>query len=109
MAVMDSSSATIDSALGAARGRALVVVARDAVRHAWQRDVLARVAGERPDVTIVELGVPDEMPSAGAVIFTRGASRASSLAVAEVLTGATAAAPEAFTPTAASQPACGSL
>jgi beta-N-acetylhexosaminidase len=104
---MDAACATLDSALGAARGRALVVVCRDAVRHAWQRDVLARAAEERPDLTIVELGVPCELPPAGAVVLTSGASRASTLAAAEVLTGARAAAPEAFVPTGFPQTAGG--
>ncbi|HEY6379031.1 MAG TPA: glycoside hydrolase family 3 N-terminal domain-containing protein [Candidatus Dormibacteraeota bacterium] len=107
MVVMDASYAALDSALGAARGHPLVVVCRDAVRHAWQRDVLARVAGERPDLTIVEMGVPSELPLAGAVVVTSGASRVSTLAAAELLTGARAAAPEAFVPSGFAQTAGG--
>jgi beta-N-acetylhexosaminidase len=100
---LDSSYAALDSALAAARGRPLIVVSRDAIHHAWQRAVLARVTTERPDVIVVELGVAGEPPPARTVIVTNGASRASTVAAAELLTGLTADGMRAFTPTRQAQ------
>ena len=95
---LDSSYAALDSALAAARSRPLVLVSRDAIRHAWQRAVLTRVTRERPDGTVVELGVAGELPPARTVILTNGASRASTVAAAELLTGLTADGVEPFVP-----------
>jgi beta-N-acetylhexosaminidase len=68
--------------------RPVVLVVRDAHRHAWQRDVVSRVLAARPDAVVVEMGLPGEpvVKAAGCVV-THGAGRANSLAAAEILLG----------------------
>jgi beta-N-acetylhexosaminidase len=61
-------------------GRRLVLVVRDAHRHAWQRDLF------RPGAIVVETGFPVWRPDgAAAYIVTNGAGRANLEAVAERL------------------------
>jgi beta-N-acetylhexosaminidase len=61
-------------------GRGLVVVVRDAHRHAWQRDLL------RPGAIVVEVGFPAWKPDAAAAyIATHGAGRSNLEALAERL------------------------
>jgi beta-N-acetylhexosaminidase len=61
-------------------GRPLVLVLRDAHRHAWQREL---VPG---DAVVVETGVPVwRPPESRAYVATFGAGRANLEAVAEVL------------------------
>ncbi|RBQ14556.1 glycoside hydrolase family 3 protein [Spongiactinospora rosea] len=63
----------------------VVLVAHDAVRHAWVGELTAEAVRRRPDLIVVETGVPG--PPAGAVhIATHGVSRASFRAVAHLLT-----------------------
>ncbi len=63
-------------------GRRLVVVARDAARHAWQEQTIATAAALRPDLVVVETGIPGSRPEAGAFIATLGAGRANLEAMA---------------------------
>jgi beta-N-acetylhexosaminidase len=73
--------------LAPAVGRPLVVVVRDAARLPWMGRALASLAAARPDAIVVEMGLPED-PRAGAVrIFTHGATAASGVAAAELLTG----------------------
>ncbi len=73
--------------LAPAVGRPLVVVVRDAARLPWMGRALAVLAAARPDAIVVEMGLPED-PRAGAVrIFTHGATAASGVAAAELLTG----------------------
>jgi len=67
--------------------RPVVLVLRDSVRHAWQRTVERRLVAARPDLVVVELGVPAARhpPGAGR-ITTYGASRSSVEAAAALLT-----------------------
>jgi beta-N-acetylhexosaminidase len=66
--------------------RPVVVVLRDASRHAWQRELAERVAAARPDVVVVETGLPGWLPAgAAATIETRGAARVSLEAAAAAL------------------------
>jgi beta-N-acetylhexosaminidase len=62
----------------------LVIVARDAHRHRWQREVVeALLAGAR-DAVVVEVGLPGWQPNAGtAFIATYGAARVNLEAAAE--------------------------
>ena len=61
-------------------GRRLVLVVRDAHRHAWQRDLL------RPGAIVVETGFPVWKPDgAAAYIVTHGAGRSNLEALAERL------------------------
>jgi beta-N-acetylhexosaminidase len=66
-------------------GRRLVVVARDAGRHAWQEQALAEAAALRPDLVVVETGLPSGRPESWPTIFTFGAGRANLEAAAAVL------------------------
>ncbi|WP_329392335.1 glycoside hydrolase family 3 protein [Streptomyces sp. NBC_01716] len=73
--------------LEAASGRPLVVVVRDSARHLWMGKALAEITAVRPDALVVEMGLPG--PDTGAArICTHGASAASGIAAAELLTGA---------------------
>jgi beta-N-acetylhexosaminidase len=77
---------TTDDALVAAAGHPLVVVVRDAHRHAWQGELLSHLLGDRPDAVVVDLGWPPPgRPPAATVVTTYGASRASAEAVADLL------------------------
>ncbi|MFA3876093.1 glycoside hydrolase family 3 protein [Streptomyces sp. MMCC 100] len=73
-------------ALEPAAGRPLVIVARDAARHAWMSRAVTGLTAARPDAIVVEMGLPGSTATAAAQIFTHGASAASGLAAAEVLT-----------------------
>jgi beta-N-acetylhexosaminidase len=66
-------------------GRDLVLVYRDAFRAPATRALVSAVLAERPETVAVEMGLPFWQPEAGTFIATYGASRASSEAVAEVL------------------------
>ncbi|MFD5280715.1 glycoside hydrolase family 3 protein [Streptomyces rubrogriseus] len=75
-------------ALEPAVGRPLVIVARDAARHAWMSRAVTGLTAARPDAIVVEMGLPGAGPAAAAQIFTHGASAASGVAAAEALTQA---------------------
>jgi beta-N-acetylhexosaminidase len=60
----------------------VVLVLRDAGRHAWQRELAAELAGARPDAVVIETGLPDGSP---ATLFTHGAGRVSLQAAVELL------------------------
>jgi beta-N-acetylhexosaminidase len=63
-------------------GRPLVLVLRDAHRHAWQRELVS------PDSIVVETGLPEWHPSeAKAYVATHGAGRVNLEAAAELLRG----------------------
>jgi beta-N-acetylhexosaminidase len=67
-------------------GRRLVVVARDAARHAWQQSIVATAATLRPGLVVIETGIPG--PTEGlASIVTHGAGRANLVAAGEALGG----------------------
>lgn len=73
----------------AARGdRPVVLVLRDAHRHAWQRVVLQRICLARPDTIVVEMGLPGTpAPDAAGQIVTHGAGLVNAVAAAELLLG----------------------
>ncbi len=50
----------------------VVLVLRDAGRHAWQQALAAELIAARPDAVVVETGLPDGSP---ATLFTHGAGR----------------------------------
>jgi beta-N-acetylhexosaminidase len=80
--------ARLEQQISAAAGRPLVVVVRDAHRQPWQRDLLRTALRRRPDALVVGTGTVHDRDLAGrAYIGTRGASRASLLAAASLLTG----------------------
>ncbi|MFC5833091.1 glycoside hydrolase family 3 protein [Nonomuraea insulae] len=64
--------------------RPVVLVVHDAARHPWVRDTMAKALALRPDVIIVDTGIP--APPEGAIhVATHGISRVSALAAAEWL------------------------
>ncbi|GGS79086.1 MULTISPECIES: glycoside hydrolase family 3 protein [Streptomyces] len=83
----DGAAGWEERALRPAAGRPLVVVVRDAARHAWMSRAVAELTRARPDAVLVEMGLPHPLTAGAAQVFTHGASTASGVAAAEVLTG----------------------
>jgi beta-N-acetylhexosaminidase len=72
--------------LDAAAGRSLVAVVRDAHRDANTRSLVSALLSARPDMVLVEMGLPIWQPPEGtSYLATYGASRASAQAAAELL------------------------
>jgi beta-N-acetylhexosaminidase len=69
-------------------GRQLVVVLRDAHRHAWQRATAESLVAAAADAVLVETGLPQWRPSAAGYIATHGAGRVNLDAAADLLSGA---------------------
>ncbi|MDA0636018.1 glycoside hydrolase family 3 protein [Nonomuraea sp. MCN248] len=61
-----------------------VLVVHDAARHAWVRERVAQAVRERPDVIVIDTGIPAE-PTGAAHLATHGISRVSAQAAAEWL------------------------
>ena len=81
--LLDERAVTTDLALD---GHQLVVIARDAHRHAWQRDVIDALTRRTPDAAVVEVGLPHWRPSGAATyVATYGAARVNVEAAAERL------------------------
>ena len=66
-------------------GHRVVVVARDTGRHAWQEQTVAEATALRPDLVVVETGIPSGRPDAGTFIVTLGAGRANLEAMAAAM------------------------
>jgi beta-N-acetylhexosaminidase len=67
-------------------GRRLVVIARDAHRHAWERAAVEALTARSDDVTVVEIGLPHwRPPGAATYVATYGAARVNVEAAAEAL------------------------
>ncbi|MCB5180141.1 glycoside hydrolase family 3 protein [Streptomyces antimicrobicus] len=73
--------------LAAAGDRTIVVVVRDAHRHAWMAQAVADLISARPDTVVVEMGVPGSAPAGAYHVATHGASRVCGRAAAEVVAG----------------------
>jgi len=72
--------------LAAAAGRSLVAVVRDAHRDEQTRSLVNALLAARPDLILVEMGLPFWRPPEGtSFLATYGASRASAHAAAELL------------------------
>jgi len=72
--------------LAAAAGRSLVAVVRDAHRDDGARSLIGVLLAARPDLVLVEMGLPFWRPPEGtSYLATYGASRASAYAAAEML------------------------
>jgi beta-N-acetylhexosaminidase len=83
-------SMTRDDVLDAVGSRPLVALVRDAHRHPWMLELLRGLAAARPDLVVVEMGLPStgKRPLPGvAVVCTFGASRAAGQALDQVLAG----------------------
>ena len=73
-----------DGAIPALDGRQLVVVVRDAHRHAWQQDAVTRLMAAESDAIVLEVGLPHWRPtSARAYLATYGGARVNLEAAAE--------------------------
>jgi len=72
--------------LDALGSRPLVLVVRDAARHAWQRALAQELVTLRPELVAVEVGLPGWRPPAGVpLVESHGAGRANLDAVRELL------------------------
>jgi beta-N-acetylhexosaminidase len=72
--------------LAAAAGRSLVAVVRDAHRDEQTQSLVSALLAARPDLIVVEMGLPFWRPPEGtSYLATYGASRASAHAAAELL------------------------
>jgi beta-N-acetylhexosaminidase len=79
----DADSVDLDLALN---GRQLVVIARDAHRHSWEREAIVALTTRVPDAIVVEIGAPHWRPPAAATyVATYGAARVNVEAAAEAL------------------------
>ncbi len=67
-------------------GRQLVVIARDAHRHAWERDAIDALTARAADAIVIEIGLPHWRPERAATyVATYGAARVNVEAAAEAL------------------------
>ncbi len=79
-------AANAPAILAAAAGRSLVAVVRDAHRDQNTRSLVEALLAARPDLVLVEMGLPLWRPPEGtSYMATFGASRASAQAAAELL------------------------
>ena len=75
----------IDAALAASAGHPLIVVVRDAHRYPAAQAVVTGLLAARPDLVVLDMGLPFWQPPGGLHVATYGAARASGQAAAEVL------------------------
>ncbi|MBW8483605.1 glycoside hydrolase family 3 protein [Actinomadura parmotrematis] len=68
-----------------ATGRGLVIVLRDAHRHAGQRGLASALLAARPDAVLVEMGLPVWRPEGAVHVATYGAAAANARAAVETL------------------------
>jgi beta-N-acetylhexosaminidase len=66
-------------------GRPLVIVVRDAHRHAWERETVAWLLARSPDAVVVEVGLPLWRPDGVPWIATHGGGRPNLEAAAAAL------------------------
>jgi beta-N-acetylhexosaminidase len=69
-------------------GRLVVIVVRDAHRHAWEREMVERLLAAAPEAVVVEVGLPFWRPEGTPWIATQGSGRANLEAAANALAGA---------------------
>jgi beta-N-acetylhexosaminidase len=82
---VDGATADAAELLGRAADRSLVIVVRDAHRHAEQRAFAGALLSARPDAVVVEMGLPIWQPGSATHLATYGASHAAGQAAAELL------------------------
>lgn len=83
---VESADVPAASLIAAAVGRPLVVVVRDLHRIDWHASVLAALAAARPDLVVVEMGLPTQRPyGVRGHVATFGAARVNGEAAARVL------------------------
>jgi beta-N-acetylhexosaminidase len=70
-------------------GRPLVIVTRDAHRHAWEQEAVEALLAAAGDAVVVETGMPNWRPAAArGYVATHGAARVNLEAAADLLAGA---------------------
>jgi len=77
--------ALVSGLIGAAAGRSLIIVVRDAHRHPAARQAVQRVLAERPDAVVVEMGLPVWQPADVSYVASYGAGQSNAQATAELL------------------------
>ncbi|WP_336204858.1 glycoside hydrolase family 3 protein [Nonomuraea sp. LPB2021202275-12-8] len=77
-------AADVPGILAKARDRSLVVVVKDAHRHAGSRELVSALVAARPDATVIEMGLPIWRPACAAHIATYGAARPNAQAAVEL-------------------------
>jgi beta-glucosidase-like glycosyl hydrolase len=81
----DGADGAADRVLDRAKGRGLILVLRDAHRHAGQRALATALLAARPDTVVVEMGLPVWRPGSAVYLATYGAAAANAQAAAELL------------------------
>ncbi|PRX04149.1 UNVERIFIED_ORG: beta-N-acetylhexosaminidase [Actinomadura viridilutea] len=81
----EGSAEEATAVLERADGRGLVIVLRDAHRHAGQRALTRALLAARPDTVVVEMGLPVWRPDGAVHLATYGAAHANAQAAAELL------------------------
>jgi beta-N-acetylhexosaminidase len=71
--------------LAEAAGRSLIIVVRDAHRYPIAAEVAGLLLAARPDAVLLEMGLPEWQPPAGAYVVSFGAGRNNARAAAETL------------------------
>lgn len=80
--------AGLDTLIGPAAGRPLVLAVADAHRRPWQAELVRSVLARRPDTVVVGTGTVHDAPLAdGSYLGTRGEGRANLEAAADLLLG----------------------
>ncbi|TMR92054.1 glycoside hydrolase family 3 protein [Nonomuraea basaltis] len=87
LAAREVTGPVLERLIGDAAGRPLVIVVRDAHRHAWQGEALRHLLSARPDAVVVEMGLPARSDLGAVHVATYGSARVCGEAAAEALTG----------------------
>jgi beta-N-acetylhexosaminidase len=75
----------VSGLLATAADRSLIIVVRDAHRHATARQAVQLMLAERPDAVLVEMGLPMWQPAGVSYVASYGAGRSNARATAEIL------------------------
>jgi hypothetical protein len=91
--VLKADSTVVSEGMAAPQpdGRPLVIVVRDAHRHAWEREIVEQLLAASPDAVVVEVGIPVWRPEGAAWIATHGGGRVNFEAAARALSPETVA------------------
>jgi beta-N-acetylhexosaminidase len=85
---LDEGVGDVSALARAADGKRIVLVVRDAHRHAWERSLAESLVALRPDTIVVDVGYPAErVQGAAGYLTTFGAGRANLVAAADRLFG----------------------
>jgi beta-N-acetylhexosaminidase len=82
---VEPAAGDVPGLLAKAAGRSLVVVVKDAHRNAASRELVSALVAGRPDLTVIEMGLPIWRPADVAYLATYGAARPNAQAAVELL------------------------